>query len=422
MINYKIGKTINNKFFYGWLIIVLGAISYFFSAPGQTYFISTFIKTYTKEFNYSSTDISVYYSIATICSGSLLVFMGRQVDKRGQRTMLIFAGTMLAIASLFSSFVSNITLIFLSFFLLRYFGQGSLTLIPGSLVPQWFDKRKALAISLMSMGGLLASMIIPTINVSLNNLIGWRQTWRVWSLLLLVVFIPLMYVFVINKPEDIGLKPDNENTKSKEELEKDYQIITKESWTLNEAIKTKEFWIISIISMIVPMVSTGITFHFFSLMETKGVYESSAKFILGLAAIPGFIMPIISGVLIDRVKPKLIIFGTLSMITINLIFLLLVNSIFTASIFMLSYGLTNYIQNTTITVAYVTYFGRRYLGSIRVIATVFMVIGSALGPIPFGLSYDKTDSFNYAVISMMILSIIGIILSLSISKPEKKDL
>ena len=420
MINKKIAKSINKSFFYGWIIVIMSGLSYVFASPGQTYFISTFIDSYIKEFNYTATDISVYYSVATILSGSLIVFMGRAVDKRGQRTMLIFAAAMLAGATFLSSYISSIGLIFASFFLLRYFGQGSLTLIPGSLVPQWFDKRKAFAMSLMSLGGMLSSMLIPTINVWLIDELGWRLTWRLWGLLLLVVFIPIMYIFVVNKPEDINLKPDNEKMKSKEDSDNSLLLLNKESWTLKEAVLTKEFWLVSIISMTMPMISTGITFHFFSIMSTKGIGNSSTAVILGLAALPGFLMPFIAGLLIDRVMPKKILRVTLTMLILSLAYMLFIYNAFTASIFMLFFGLANQVQNTTINVTYVTYFGRKYLGSIRGAATVFMVIGSALGPIPFGISYDKTGSFNYAIITMMVLAFIGVILSLFIAKPEKK--
>jgi len=53
----------------------------------------------------------------------------------------------------------------------------------------------------------------------------------------------LMGLFVINKPEDIDLLPDNKKAGDTEtfQLEKDKMIA--DSWTLQEAMKTKEFWL-----------------------------------------------------------------------------------------------------------------------------------------------------------------------------------
>ncbi len=59
--------------------------------------------------------------------------------------MMMIAGIMLAVSCMFNSFIMNVPMIFIGFFLLRYFGQGSLSLIPGSLAPQWFEKKQSLS-------------------------------------------------------------------------------------------------------------------------------------------------------------------------------------------------------------------------------------------------------------------------------------
>ncbi len=419
MINKNIAKKINQRFYYGWIIIVMSALSVFFSSPGQTYSISTFINSYIADFGYSRTQISTIYSTATIISGSLLVLMGRAVDRKGQRVMMAIAGTMLAMACFFNSFIVNLQMMFFGFFMLRYFGQGSLTLIPGSLVPQWFEKRRALAISLYNLGGMFANMLIPAANFWFISQYGWQMAWRGWGLILLVLFVPMAWLFVVNRPEDIELLPDNQKVEHSDDLDKELDKMIRDSWTLSEAVKTKEFWFIGTISMIVPMVSTGLMFHFFSIMSLQGISETASSFVIGLVALPGFIMPLIANFIIDRFRSKFIIITTLSIIMLDLLFMLMVSSSFTASIFMLIYGLAVSIQNVTLGVIWVKYFGRLHLGSIRGAATVFTVIGSALGPLPFGLSFDLTGSYFSVFIAMALASFAGLILALSIKKPQK---
>jgi len=417
--NTAISKKINSKFYYGWVMIAMAALSLFFSAPGQTYSISTFINSYIEDFEFSRTTISFIYSIATVISGTLLVFMGKAVDRFGQRTMTIIAGLMLATTCLFNSMISNIFMVAIGFFFLRYFGQGSLTLIPGSLVPQWFDKKRALAISLTNLGGVFANMLIPVLNMWLIKTYSWQFAWKTWSILLALLFVPVVFALLVNKPEDIGLLPDNKKVEHHDDLKEELYHMEKNSWTLNEAMKTKEFWFVGLISMIAPMISTGMMFHFFSIMGHKGIDETSASFVIGLVALPGFIMPIVSSLIIDRFRSKFIITGTLLMISINMILLLMVNSTSTAAAFMLIYGLAINIQSVTISVIWPRYFGRKYLGSIRGAATVFMVIGSALGPLPFGLSFDLTGSYQAVIVIMGIITLLSIGMSLSIRKPKK---
>ena len=410
---------INNHFYYGWIILLLSAIATFFSSPGQTYSISAFIDSYIADFGYSRTIISTIYSIATILSGTLIVFMGKAVDRFGERRMLVISGLMLAVACLFNSFIISIPMIFTGFFLLRYFGQGSLSLIPGSLVPQWFDKNRALAISFLAFGNMIGNMIVPAFNTYMINKFGWRVAWQGWSILLLIVFVPLMALFIINKPEDIGLLPDNQKVKDKEEFDNELEKMTKESFNLSEALQTKEFWFVGIISMLAPMISTGMMFHFFSIMKTKNIDSTATAVIIGLIAIPGFFMPVLASTIVDKFRSRYILAVTSSLIALDLLFMLLVDSIFKASVFIILYGLITNLQNVTINVIWVKYFGRLYLGSIRGATTVFMVIGSAFGTVPFGLSYDITGSYNPVFLAMAIFAFLGTLLSLSIRKPVK---
>ncbi|MCF7931828.1 MAG: MFS transporter [Acholeplasmataceae bacterium] len=128
-------KRLNNHIYYGWMIVFLSALTFFMSSPGQTYSISIFNNIYKDTFSLSSTEISTAYSLATVLSGVLLVFMGRAVDRFGARRMSLFVGVMLALTTFFNSYVTGLWMMFAGFFFLRYFGQGSMTLIPSALVP-----------------------------------------------------------------------------------------------------------------------------------------------------------------------------------------------------------------------------------------------------------------------------------------------
>jgi len=411
---------INKSFYYGWVIVVLSAMTFFLSAPGQTYSISVFIDVYIEEFEFSRTLISSAYSIATIMSGILLVFMGKAIDKYGVKKILIIVTVMLGITTFYNSFISSIYMLFFGFILLRYFGQGSMTLIPNTLVPQWFEKRRAFAMSLASIGGLLSMLAVPSFNLWMISIIGWENAWRIWGLILIIGFVPIVLLFTSNKPEDLGMTIENDLQTSKENIEKALLEVDAKSFSLKEAVKVKEFWIVGIISMIPAMFSTGLAFHFFTIMSLQGIEKDSAGVILGLMALPAFIMPFISKIVIEKYKVNHILSITLSMTIVSMIYLMIgVTNTFTAVMLILFYGLSVAIQSLTTNVIWPNYFGRKHLGSIRGAATVFMVIGSALGPLPFGISYDKTGEFSIAIVGMIIFTFVALSLSIFIRKPAK---
>lgn len=409
-----IAKKLQHKVYYGWVMVFISGLVFFFSAPGQTYSISVFID--TMPFNVTQTQVSLFYSVATLISGVSLLFMGGLIDRLGHRKMTLIVGSLLMVTLFFNSFAGTFLAFGFSFFFLRFFGQGSLTLIPSSLVPQWFDKQKATALSVAQIGGLIATLMIPWVNVTLINAIGWANAWRVWAGLIGIVFMPLVYFTMVNRPSDLGLIIENAEPQDPYTLAVEDAKIKRESRTLNEAIKTREFWILGLVSAIPSMFTTGLTFHIYTIMRLKNVAEPEAAILIGLLALPALFMPLLAKAVIDRFALKwtirLSVFGIiLAMGVLNAL-----TGFISALLFMIAYGIVIAMLQLSLNVSWPSYFGRYHLGSIRGAATVFMVIGSALGPLPFGLSYDLTGGYTRVILGMMIFTSVIFILTLFIRK------
>ncbi|TVP95715.1 MAG: MFS transporter [Acholeplasmatales bacterium] len=409
--------NLNRKLYYGWMIVLMSGLAFFFSAPGQTYSISVFINVYQREMGISSTLISTGYSVATTLSGVSLIFMGRFVDRFGARRMMMIVGVLLALTTFYQSFATHVVFIFIGFFFLRYFGQGSLTLIPSSLVPQWFEKRRAFAISLSGIGNLLATMSVPALNLWLISRFGFEVAWRIWGMALMVGFVPLVALFVFNRPEDLGMPMENGDA-GEADLAASLARLEAESFTLKEALRTRAFWIAGLISTIASMFTTGITFHFFSIMRLRSVPEETAAVIIGLVAFPAFFVPLIARIILDKVPVHKVFVVTLTWVILSMAWLAWgVSDTASATLFILFYGSAVAIQSVALNVLWPNYFGRQYLGSIRGAATVFMVLGSALGPLPFGIGYDLSGHYTGVILGMMVYTTCILVLSFFIKKP-----
>ncbi|APH03745.1 MFS transporter [Bacillus weihaiensis] len=410
---------VNTSFFYGWVIVLLSALAVFFSGPGQTYSISLFIDEYIKEFGWSRSMVSSIYSTATLLAGLLLFLVGRMIDKYGQRKMAIVIGGMLAFACFWNSFVSNVIMLFIGFFLIRLFGQGSMSLLPNTLVPQWFIKYRGRAFSFMAIGGFVSSAALPIINAWLITHYNWQTTWVVWGILLLLIFLPLAFLFIRNKPEDIGLLPDDTKITPQQEGMNQPEEVLEENWTLQEARKTSTFWLLLFIVAIPALVNTGLTFHLVSILGEGGMSPAIAAMILSLMAILGFPITFISGFILERVKVNillaLIFIGEMIMIVI----MLFTDTLLMAILFGVVWGITGGVERITLSIVWPTYFGRQHIGSIKGIAMTMMVIGSAFGPLPFGVAFDLFHGYTEILLITLILPIAAVIASLLAKKPQK---
>lgn len=171
-----------------------------FSGPGQTYSVSIFSQAYMDAFGWSRSLVSSYYSLATLLAGLLLPMIGRMIDKKGQRKMMTMIASLLGLVCLWMSFVQFPWMLFIGFMLLRLLGQGSMSLLPATLIPQWFMKNRGKALSLMAIGGVVGSAVMPPLNYAMIDAFGIAFAWRFWMVLLIGFMGPMAWVlFEINQ-------------------------------------------------------------------------------------------------------------------------------------------------------------------------------------------------------------------------------
>jgi MFS family permease len=414
-------KPIETPFYYGWVIVLMGALGVFFSGPGQTYSNAVFIDYYLADFGWNRSTISSIYSVATLAAGLLMMVVGRYIDKYGQRFAMVVVASALALACFWNSIVMNTTMLFIGFFLIRLFGQGSMTLVPNTLIPQWFIEKRGRAFSMMAIGGFLSSALFPIMNLWMIEQWGWQQTWRIWGLLLLVIFVPLAFFFIRNKPEDIGLLPDNKITRiRKHREENEVKTIEEVSWTLAQAKKTKTFWLLLYCVSIPAMVNTGITFHLMSIFTENQLTPALAATVLSLMAIVGFPITVLSGFLLDKIQANYMLVVTFVGQILFLVLLLVTKSPLLAVAFGIIWGLVGGVERIALNVIWPNFFGRTYIGSIKGLAMAVMVMGSAFGPLPFGVAYDFFGGYEEILMIMMIFPGLGAVAALLAKKPEMK--
>lgn len=403
-------KYIKTSFFYGWVIVIIGAMGIFFSGPGQTYSISIFINYYVDNLGWSRTLVSSYYSLATLIAGFALPTVGRAIDIKGHRKIITLISIMLGLVCLWMSFVTRPSMLIVGFVFLRLFGQGSMTLIPSTLIPLWFVNSRGKALSFMALGGVAGSALLPPINNWLISNMGVGFTWRVWMVLLIFVMAPFGWVFVRNRPEDIGCLPDG-IVESNYPIEGFKHIIkidfSEYSWTVKDALKTRSFWLMLFCITIPSMINTGITFHMVSIIDKKGFTSIFAAFILSLTAIVQLPLTFIAGHLLDKAKVHYVKSINFCVLLIAIILLLYGDSKKSLLIYGVLQGTFVAFDSVSTGVLWPNYYGIKNLGSIRSITMTAMVIASALGPLPFGYAYDYFGGYKEILLIMMIFPILG---------------
>ena len=195
--------------YYGWIVLALGTIGAIMSSPGQTYAVSVFIDHLIVDLGISRSLISTLYTIGTLAASFALPFVGRQIDRRGSRLMMAVISVVFGFACIYMGTVSNALMLGVGFLALRMLGQGSLSLVSRNAINQWWVRRRGMA---MGIGGMAGALIggggYPNVINWLIPVYGWRVTYAILGLSLLLFLAPLSLIFMRNRPEEHGLNPD----------------------------------------------------------------------------------------------------------------------------------------------------------------------------------------------------------------------
>lgn len=415
----KSALPIDTSFYYGWVMVFVSGLTVFFSGPGQTYSVSTFIDSYIQQFGWSRSTVSTMYSLGTLTAGLLMGFIGNLFDRKGHRIMTTFVAIGLSLACVWMSVVQDSMMLLGGFFLIRLFGQGSMSLSSVTLPLQWFSRRRGFVLSLVSIGGVISSAFIPPLNTWLINSLGWTEGWRIWALLLGVIMTPIAYLFIRNRPEDVGLSSDTK--KPVESVRRDDAPLKEdELWTVREALATRSFWLLLFCSAIPSAILTAMTFHHVSIMSQLGLSVEMAAMILSSKALLRLPMMFLAGYVVDRVNPRLLMIATQSVLLIGISILYFANGVATAMAYGVVIGMMMGFHVVVNGVIWPHYYGRRSLASIRGVTMMVSVISSALGPLPFGLAFDIYGGYQEILGLSLIFPTLGVIAAFFAIKPNKR--
>ena len=418
--------------FYGWMAMIAATIGVICSIPGQTIGVSVFTDYLIDALQLSRDALSSAYLIGTALSSLFLTKAGKVYDKFGARFTAILAGCVLALTLLLFSISDQMTqsisswtnisfsaisfiLVSALFFLLRFSGQGVLTLASRNMLMKWFKKNRGLANSISSAIQSFGFAVAPLFVAGLINSTDWSSAYLIMAGII-VTFIIFAYIFYRDNPEECGLIPDGkivEEKKKKAFKESNIQF------TLAEAKKTPVFWVYALAIAFYGFFVTGFTFNVVSIFEIAGYDETKALSIFIPASLISIVAALVGNVISDYVPLKRLLVIYLMGCLLSCLGLSFLSNWSGYYVLILGNGITGGLFSVLAAITWPRFFGREHLGAISGLAMSLMVFGSAMAPLFFSRIFTLTGSYQPAGIAGSILVIILLLFSLKVHNPQE---
>jgi MFS family permease len=296
------------------------------------------------------------------------------------------------------------------------------------VLPNWFIKKRGFAIGIAFSGvGIGSIILLPLVQQSIDQ-DGWRYACWFMAALLVIVVVPLNFVFQRFKPADLQLLPDGDAEISNAEGSAiptydnvvDNRWVETE-WTLPMAIRTPQFWWLSLGCFMGLYIWYGILVHQTKYLVDIGVGATEAAFVLGLVGFAGVAGQIFLGYASDRIGREWI--WSLSALGFGICYILLLvmkENPLPVFIYLMaiSQGLLGYGLASVYGAMPADMFQGKHYGSIFGTLSLSALTGGAIGPWAMGYMYDHYGNYDMAFLSALGATLITIV-SIWMAGPRK---
>ena len=407
------------------MILVAGTVGVLTGGMGQTTGVAPFTESLITALGLSRIDLSLAYMFGTIASSLLLTRAGKLYDRYGARVMATTAAVVLALALLALSvcdhiaaavdaclpFIgsrgSSLAVAILCFFVLRFSGQGVLTMVSYNMMMKWFDRHRGLVTGITGMIIAPGFSAMPLVLSKIVAAVGWREVWQVTALLIGVGFALFAWFFFRDSAEVCGLKPDGP-WRDRSLGANESRAGTRIQFTLAEARRCPTFWIFALGLSLLGFLMTGFTFHVASIFETAGLAAAGGFAIFLPSAIISVILRPLVGWLADRVPLKYLLMVMLIALMVAASALSMLGPRWTIVLLVASNGVCFSVMGTLFAMTWPNFFGRTHLGAISGFNSALCVFFSALAPWMFGRCLAASGS--YAAVELGCAGAAGILL------------
>ena len=413
------------RVFYGWYVLAAAFAVMFFNSGGRST-IGIMLKPMAAEFGWSRGAISaaVFVNLGMYALAGIVT--GRLYDRYGPKWVI--AGSTLLFSAGFAlmAIMHSLWQFLLYYGVLSAAGLGGVTVpIFGSIIGNWFEKRRGLAVSLALAGGCLGQFfLVPVFSHTVLDS-GWRAT-SLWIAGISVVLnLPLAFGVIRGDPEKFGLAPYGAGsaarprgvTRSTKRPAPSAEAIggspsataaalrgaappaaAPPGLTLVEAMRTRSLWMFTLAMFVCGGADYLVTTHLVAMATDYGISpETGAGMLawLGLLSMGGVLL---AGPAVDAIGNKLPIAATFGLRIALFVLLFSLKGPASFWVFALGFGLTFMVTALLTPTLVADLYGVTHLGLISGFITTVHMFGGGLWTFLGGVIYDRLGSYDLALL------------------------
>jgi len=393
-------------FFYGWWVVAAAFITLFVATGFIFYSYGVFMAPIQKEFGASRFAVAIGLTLMNSAMAFVAPFLGRFIDTWSIRRLMMMGCVSLGIGFFLGAHITALWQFYLLIGTFLAFGVSSIgQLSSTALVSNWFIRRRGAALGIATTGVSMSGMVMAPVTSYFVDTYGWRDTFLIFGAIAVCGLLPLVWLLIIGRPEDIGVQADGVRPSPIDEaVQRDLRRpLPRSAFSFSTAatLRKPTFWAITLCIGFNFFAMAATLIHIIEYARDLGITRIQASYVLTISAGIGVIGKVLFGFVADYVDARLALLLCLAFQAVaTLLFipadtyreLMIAGAVF-------GFGMGGVVPLWGSLVG--DYFPRPVFGRVMGLMTPCMLPIQASGVPIAGLIHDATGNYHYAFISFV---------------------
>lgn len=283
--------------FHGWKIVGVSLLTQALQAGLLIYSFGTMAVAIEAEFGASRTQVMFSATLLSLVGSVLSPWFGTLVDQRSVRWLMSLA----VLALSFGLFVLSRTqalwqvwIVFATLLPVANVLLGQLT--STALITRWFSRMRGRALGVSAVGTSLGGFIFPVLITTLTERFGWRTALAAIGIGALVITLPIVLRYIVDRPDDLGQWPDGADQPPE-------RLRTPETRPgLRGIVVDPAFWLETIAVGVALFVYLGFLSNLYPHAIAVAVTPTAAATLMSIVAVCSIVGKLVFGAVADRVN------------------------------------------------------------------------------------------------------------------------
>ncbi len=363
-------------------------------------------------FGWSRATIAGAISVATLTMGIVGVLAGRLNDRFGPRGVLSVSAAFYGVGFMLMSTLSEPWQLYLIWGVIVGIGLSTHDVVTLGTVARWFPRRRGFMSAIIKIGTGCGQMTIPVLVAALVAAYDWRIACQVFGA---GAFVVLMFAaqFMRRDPGGAAAAPAAPAAAAASEAAPASSPAPSHSGpdlSYRTALRLPALWLLCAHQALVIACLGTVTIHIVPHAIDLGLSRTAAASLLATIGGISLLGRLTVGFTIDRIGGRRALLASYCLLFVALVWLQFADKPWMLFVFAAAYAIAHGGFFTAISPTVAELFGTRAHGALFGTVLFFGTLGSAVGPLAAGASFDALGSYRIAFGMLCVLAATGFVL------------